>query len=383
MSRSDTYDVIVAGVGAHGSATVHELAARGVRVLGLERSDIPNGTGSSGGINRIIRLAYNEDPRYVPLLRRAYERWRALEQRWGQRLLVVTGGLDIGPRDSGVVQGAIEACQVHDLAHEVLDARQVHARYPGLVIPDGHLAVHQPDAGFVMSEQAIAAHATLALANGAEIHGNEAILDWEPVGDGVLVRTDRAEYRAGRLVLSAGAWMPQLAAPLRDLLVTERQALVWVAARRPELFRVGALPVFILEDDDGTEWYVFPEYGIPGVKVGLYHHRHQAIDPDATAWRAFEPADERALRDGIARFMPEANGPLLSWRTCIFTNTPDEHFVIDRYPGFPQVILASPCSGHGYKFASVMGEVLADLAMDREPAFDLSMFRLDRFATGA
>lgn len=383
MRDPGTFDVIVAGVGAHGSATVHELAARGVRVLGLERSDVPNTTGSSGGVNRIIRLAYNEDPRYVPLLRRAYERWRALEGRWGQRLLVITGGLDIGPPGSSVVEGAIEACRLHDLTHEVLDARETHARYPGLVIPAGHAAVFQPDAGFVMSEQAIAAHATLALADGAQIHGNEPVLDWEPLGDGVVVRTATAEYRAQRLVLAAGAWMPRLAAPLRTLAMPERQALVWVAARRPELFQVGSLPVFILEDDDGTEWYVFPEYGIPGVKVGLYHHLREPIDPDATDWRAFGPQDERALRAGIARFMPEANGPLLSWRTCIFTNTPDEHFVLDRYPGVPQVILASACSGHGYKFASVIGEVLADMAMDREPAFDLSMFRLDRFGAAS
>jgi sarcosine oxidase len=376
---SPAFDVIVAGVGAHGSATVHELAARGQRVLGLERADVPTTTGSSGGVNRIIRLAYNEDPRYVPLLRRAYERWRALEQRWGERLLVITGGLDIGPADSAVVQGAIEACRVHELTHEILDGRATRARYPGLAIPDAHVAVYQPDAGFVMSEAAIAAHATLAIADGAEIHGHEPVIDWEPDGDGVIVRTERGEYRAARLVLTAGAWMGRLAAPLRGLSVPERQALVWLAPTRPELFRLGALPVFILEEDDGTEWYVFPEYGIPGVKIGLYHHRRQVIDPDAADWRAFDAEDERVLRAGVARFMPQANGPLLSWRTCIFTNTPDEHFILDRYPGIPQVILASPCSGHGYKFASVIGEVLADLAMDREPAFDLSMFRLDRF----
>ncbi len=378
-----SYDVIVVGVGAHGSATVHELAARGQRVLGLERADVPTTSGSSGGVNRIIRLAYNEDPRYVPLLLRAYERWRALEQRWGRQLLVITGGLDIGPPGSDVPEGAIEACRVHGLPHEVLDGRETRARYPGLAIPDHHVAVFQPDAGFVMSEEAIAAHATLALADGAEIHGHEAVIDWEPEGDGVVVRTERAEYRAGRLVLTAGAWMRRLAAPLRELAIPERQVLVWLAARRPELFRVGALPVFILEEESGTEWYVFPEYGIPGVKIGLYHHRAQAVDPDATDWRVLEPEDERVLRDGVARFMPEANGPLLSWRACMFTNTPDEHFVLDRYPGVPQVILASPCSGHGYKFASVMGEVLADMAMDREPAFDLSMFRLDRFTASA
>ncbi len=383
MTAPSTYDVIVVGVGAHGSATVHELAARGVRVLGLERSDVPNANGSSGGVNRIIRLAYFEDPAYVPLLRRAYERWRALEQRWGERLLVITGGLDIGPPGSAVVEGAIEACRVHGLDHEVLDGREVRARFPGLAIPDAHLAIHQPDAGFVMSERAIAAHATLALADGAAIHGNEPVIDWEPVGDEVAVRTERAEYRARRVVLTAGAWMARLAAPLRGLAVPERQALVWVAARRPELFRVGALPVFVLQDDQQVVWYGFPEHGIPGVKLGRYHHRGQVIDPDSDAWRAADAEDERVLRAGLASFMPEANGPLLSMRTCIFTNTPDEHFIIDRYPGHPQVILASPCSGHGYKFASVMGEILADMAMDRELPFDLSMFRLARFGARA
>jgi sarcosine oxidase len=197
-----------------------------------------------------------------------------------------------------------------------------------------------------------------------------------------VVRTDHGEYHARRLVLSAGAWMGQLAAPLRALSVPERQVLLWTQPLRPELFRVGAFPVFIL-DDDGTEWYGFPTYGIPGVKFGLYHHQGEVIDPDRMDRDALSVEDERLLRDGLARYFPDANGPLLSWKTCIFTNTPDEHFIIDRYPGLPQVILASPCSGHGFKFASVIGEVLADMAMDRDPAFDLSMFRLDRFAAAS
>jgi sarcosine oxidase len=374
------YDVIVVGLGAHGSATVHELAARGQRVLGLERADVPTTSGSSGGVNRIIRLAYNEDPRYVPLLRRAYERWRSLEQRWGRQLLVITGGLDIGPAGSAVPQGAMEACRIHELPHEVLDGRETRTRFPGLAIPDHHVAVFQPDAGFVMSEEAIAAHVTLALSDGAEVHGHEPVIDWEPEGAGVIVRTERAEYRAARLVLTAGAWMGRLVAPLRTLAIPERQVLIWTAARRPELFQVGAFPVFILVEDDWAQWYGFPEYGIPGVKLGLYHHRREVVDPDATDWRSIVDEDEQVLRGGIRRFMPLADGATLSFRSCMFTNTPDEHFILDRYPGYPQVIVASPCSGHGYKFASVMGEVLADLAMDQEPAFDLSMFRLDRFA---
>ncbi len=380
MSAGD-FDVIVVGVGAMGSATVAELAARGQRVLGLERSGVPNDQGSSGGVTRIIRLAYNEDPRYVPLVRRAYERWHALEDRVGERLLITTGGIDAGRPDSVLVDGALAACQLHDIPFELLDAPALRARFPGFALPDGMVGVYQADAGFVLSERAIAAYAMTAIDDGAEIHGYETVLDWEPEGDGVVVRTDRDEYRARRLVLSAGAWMGRLAAPLRSLAVPERQVVLWTQPRRPEWFRVGSFPVFIL-DDDGAEWYGFPSYGIPGVKIGLYHHRDEVIDPDRLDRYAIDAEDERLLRDGIERYLPAANGPLLSAKVCIFTNTPDEHFIIDRYPGVPQVILASPCSGHGFKFASAIGEALADLAMDREPTSDLSMFRLGRFTDG-
>lgn len=378
MSGTD-FDTIVAGVGAMGSATLAELAARGQRVLGLERSDVPTTSGSSGGVNRIIRLAYNEDPRYVPLLRRAYERWRALEARAGEPILVITGGLDAGPVESSVVQGAVAACREHGLEHELLDAAETRRRFPAMELPAHMVAVYQPDAGFVMSERAIAANAMAAIDDGARIHGHEPLLDWEPTADGVVVRTARAEYHAARLVLTAGAWMGSLAAPLRTLARPERQILTWTLPAHPERFRVGALPVHIIEEDDGAEWYGFPSYGIPGYKLGRYHHRRQPIDPDSLPDQVLEPEDERVMRGGLSRFAPDANGPLLTWKACIFTNTPDEHFILDRYPGVPQVVVASPCSGHGFKFASVVGEILADLAMDREPAFDLSMFALSRF----
>ena len=375
---SPPFDVIVIGVGAVGSATVAELAARGWRVLGLERHGIPNEHGSSGGVNRMIRLAYSEDPRYVPLLRRAFERWRALEARSGERLLVTTGGVDAGSPDSQSVTGSLESCRVHDLPHELLDATELRRRFPGFALPDGMVAVHQPDAGFVMSERAIAAYATQAIEDGAELHGHEPVLDWEPRGDGVMVRTAAGEYRADRLVISAGAWAAGLAEPLRHLLVPERQVLIWMQPLRPERFRVGAFPVFVLEAPEGR-FYGFPSYGTPGFKLGLYHHRHQPVDPDAADRETTDAIDEAVLRVGSRRYFPAADGPTLSLKTCLFTNTPDEHFIIDRYPGLAQVLLASPCSGHGFKFASVLGEVLADMAMDRAPAFDLSWLSLARF----
>ena len=376
---ADSFDVIVLGVGAMGSATVAELAARGVRVLGLERAGVPNDGGSSGGTNRVIRLAYSEDPRYVPLLRRAFERWRSLEERSGERLLVVTGGLDAGPMDGNIVSGSLESCRLHGLSHELLDAAAVRRRFPGFALPDDMAAVYQADAGLVMSERAIAAYAQAAIEDGAEIHGREPAIGWEPTTDGVVVRTERAEYRARRLVVSAGAWAPTLAPPLADLLVPERQVLIWTQPWRPERFRVGSFPVFIMGAPAG-QLYGLPSYGIPGFKFGVFHHKFERVDPSTWDPLRIDTSDEAMLRSNIDLYFPDAAGPTLTLKACLFTNAPDGHFIVDTYPGLPQVILASPCSGHGFKFASVVGQLIADMATDRPPEFDLSMFSLDRFS---
>jgi sarcosine oxidase len=371
------YDVIVAGVGGMGSATVAELAGRGARVLGLDRASIPNDSGSSHGVNRIIRLAYMEDPAYVPLLRRAYERWRELEQRLGQPILIITGGVDVGLPDSGTFSGALESARIHGLEHEILDASALMARFPGFAVPSDFRAVYQPQGGFVMSERAIAGYTQLALADGADLRGHEAVLRWEPEGDGVVVRTTRDTYRARRLVVSSGAWMSALLPSLRDVAVPERQVLMWSRTLRPERFAVGAFPVFILDVPEGR-FYGFPEYGIPGFKIGLFHHRGERVDPDAWDRGIVEPEDEAVLRAGT-RYFPDADGPALSLKTCMFTNTPDEHFIIDRLPGAPQVVVVSPCSGHGFKFVSVVGEIAADLALEGSTDHDIDMFRIDRF----
>jgi sarcosine oxidase len=372
------YDVIVAGVGGMGSATAAELAARGARVLGLERASIPNEGGSSHGVNRIIRLAYMEDPAYVPLLRRAYERWRTLEARLGEPILVVTGGVDVGLPDSGAVSGSLASCRLHDLRHELLDAAALMARFPGFRVPTDFCAVYQPDGGFVLSERAIAGYARLALDDGAELHGYEPIVAWRPEGDGVVVETTRDRYRARRLVVSAGAWVGKVLPVLGNVCRPERQALMWTQTLRPERYRVGAFPIFILDAPEGR-FYGFPEYGIPGFKLGRYHHRDEHVDPDDWDRARIEPQDEAVLRDATSRYFPDADGPVLTLKTCLFTNTPDEHFIIDRLPALPQVIVVSPCSGHGFKFASVVGEIAADLALEGGSRHAIEMFRLDRF----
>lgn len=376
-ARGDPYDVIVAGVGAMGSSAAWALARRGARVLGLDRSSIPNDQGSSGGVNRIIRLGYAEDPRHIPLLRRAYELWRETEQLSGERLLYITGGIDAGRPDGRSVTGALESCRTHGIPHELLSARALEARFPGIVLPDGMAAVYQADAGFVLSDKAIATYAALALGAGAELHGHERVIGWERDPAGVAVHTERGSYRAARLIVSAGAWTSTLVPALVGLAVPERQVLIWTQPRVPEQYALGRFPIFILDVDEGN-FYGFPVFGIPGVKVGLYHHRGQVIDPDA--WeRGIQPGDEDVLRAGIARYLPGANGPTLTLRTCMFTNTPDERFIIDTLPDAPEVIVASPCSGHGFKFASVLGDVLADLALSGATRHDIAMFRLDRF----
>jgi sarcosine oxidase len=374
----NTYDVIVVGVGGMGSAACWQLARRGQRVLGLERFDIPHTHGSSHGVTRIIRLAYYEHPDYVPLLKRSFELWNEVSKAAGEKLLITTGSLDAGPRDSEVVTGSLESCSIHGLAHELLTGAEVNRRHPGYGLPDDFGAVFQPDGGFVLSERAIVAHVNLAIAAGAEIHARERVLEWSPIaGGGVRVKTTRGEYEAGRLILSPGAWVGELVPALARIAIPERQVLGWFQPDDPAKFSPAAFPVLNLLVEEGR-YYLLPIYGVPGLKIGLYHHFHEQGPADDIS-REITPADEAALRRCISRYFPAADGPVMALHTCIFTNTPDEHFIIDTLPGHPDVVVASPCSGHGYKFASCIGEIVADLATTGKSRFDLTMFRFDRF----
>ena len=377
------YDVIVVGVGGMGSAACWQLARRGQRVLGLERFDIPHIMGSSHGVTRIIRMPYYEDPAYVPLLRRAYALWRDLEQVTGRRVMHLHGSIDGGVEDGPVFQGALDSARQHDLAHEVLTGTQVSARFPGYRLPAEFRAVLQPEGGYVMSEQAIVAHVLAAQAAGAEIHARERVLGWEarPGGEGVTVTTDRGRYEAGRLVLTAGAWMADLAPVLQGLAVPERQVLAWLQPTRAEVFTPERFPVFNLDVEEGR-YYGFPVVDVPGFKFGRYHHREEQMPAEAMR-REVDAEDEALLRQFAARYFPEGNGPTMALRACMFTNTPDEHFILDLHPAHAQVVLASPCSGHGYKFCSVIGEVIADLAIEgRSCRQDIAFLGMRRFAAG-
>lgn len=292
-------------------------------------------------------------------------------------MLFVTGGLDAGPRDGRVVQGSLAACGVHALPHELLTAAQIGERFPGYRLPEDYAGVYQPDGGFIASERAILAYASLAVEAGAEIHGREKVVAIEPRPGSVSVITDRNRYQAGRVIVSAGPWITDLLPGLTTSAVAERQVLGWFQPRNPSLFTQAIFPVSNLETDIG-HFYQFPMWGIPGFKIGLYNHFREQGHADALS-REPNGADEAALRGAIKRFFPEADGPTLRLATSLFTNAPDKHFIIDTLPGYPEIIVASPCSGHGFKFASVIGEVLADIATDAPLRDDLTLFRYDRF----
>jgi sarcosine oxidase len=379
-----SYDVIVVGVGGMGSATAFQLARRGQRVLGLERFDIPHSMGSSHGISRIIRLPYYEHSDYVPLLKRAFVLWREIETLSGQELLVTTGSIDAGREDGELFGGALASARLHELPHEVLTGAEINARYPGYDLPSTLRAVFQPQGGLLASERAIVAHVNVAMSFGAEIHARERVLGWDahPGGEGVVVTTDRGRYEAGRLILTAGAWIGELAPIVQQLAIAERQVLAWLHPKRPEWFTRERFPVFNIDVEEGR-YYGFPIYEVPGFKFGRYHHRGENCAPDLLR-READHIDEALLRQFADRYFPQGNGPTMALRACMFTNTPDEHFIIDHHPAHRQVVVASPCSGHGYKFCSVIGEILADLVTgDGSTRHDIGFLRLARPALTA
>ncbi len=376
----DRYDAIVIGLGGMGSASAYHLARRGQRVLGLEQYDLLHELGSSHGLTRIIRLAYHEHPSYVPLLRRAYELWHDLESQAGERLLVTTGSIEGGPEDGETFRGALHAAELHDLPHDVLDAGQVRRRFPAYAGFDPSTrVVYQPDGGFLLAERTMLAHVEGARAHGADLHVREPVRTWEASSaGGVQVATEHATYEADRLVICAGPWARALVPSLAELAVPERQVLTWLAPSRPELFEPARFPVFLVDVDEGS-YYGFPIHDGHGFKFGRYHHFREPIDPDDPD-RSAVPRDEAMLRAFAERYFPDGAGATEMLKACIFTNSPDEHFIIDLLPDAPQVSVAAGFSGHGYKFCSVVGEIMADLAMRDETSHDIGLFRLDRFA---
>lgn len=381
MSNPDHADVIVLGLGAMGSAAAYHLARRGKSVIGIEQYTAAHDRGSSHGRSRIIREAYFEHPAYVPLIQRAYELWAALEREVGSRLLLPTGGLMVGPEAGTLVQGALTSARTHDLPHELLRAEEIRRRYAALAVQDETVAVWEPRAGVLFPESCTLAHLRQGTRAGAILKMDERLLAWQPREGGVEVRTDKGTYSASRLIVTAGPWTGQLLADLGLPLQVERNVMYWFQPRDAAMFAPDRLPVYIYEYDPDRFIYGFPQVGRDGVKVA-HHHSGEFCTPE-TIRRQVLPDEVRRMRDILSRTLPALNSDLLQAVTCMYTNTPDGHFVIDTHPRHPQVTLACGFSGHGFKFASVVGEVLAELAAYGHTRHPIELFRLGRFAATA
>jgi sarcosine oxidase len=375
MTSSPThYDVIVVGLGGMGSAAAYHLASRGQRVLGLEKFTPAHDRGSSHGGSRIIRQSYFEDPAYVPLLLRAYELWEQLARDSEREVYRLTGGLFIGPPDCLTVAGSLRASRQWDLPHELLDGRDIAARFPNFTPAPGDVALYEDKAGFARPEMTVQAHIDLAQRAGAVLNFGEQVLEWgETSGGGVKVTTERASYTAGQLVICPGAWAPQLLAQFGIPITIERQVLYWldpVGGTTPFVDH----PIFIDENACGEQIYGFPAIDGPrgGVKVAFF--RRGTVCTPETIDRTVGSQEIAEMRGRVAELLPALDGQCLHSATCMYSTTPDEHFVIARHPDSANVTVACGFSGHGFKFVPVVGEILADLAIDGVTGHPISLF---------
>jgi len=365
------YDIIIAGLGAAGSATAFHLAGRGARVLGLDRHHPPHALGSSHGESRVIRETAFEGARYVPLARRAYANWRNMEAETGASLLHVTGVLFVGSPGSLVVGGTLASTREHGVPHEIIAEPVLAKRYPALRRLEGAIGVLEPGGGWLDPERCVATCLAHAAANNIELHFDEPLLRWESNGSGVTVTTATARYSAGQLLLAAGPWLPDVLGKERGgaYFSVERQVQHWFTPRNPA--ELQALPVFIRQTGD-TVFYALPPAG-PEIKVAV-HHAGAPTTPE-TVQRSVEAGEIAAVQSLLQEHVPAIAGVHRRTAVCLYTNSRDGHFVIDRLPDHPAVLIASACSGFGFKFASALGEILADLLTDRTPGLDVTVWR--------
>jgi sarcosine oxidase len=376
------YDAVVVGLGAMGSATSWALARRGLRVLGLDQFQPAHLRGSSHGESRIIRQLYFEHPLYVPILQRAYALWSELESEAQVSLLHLVGGLTLGPASGWIVPGAREAAKRYRLAYEELDTDAVAERFPAIRPPDDYIGLWDPRAGYVRADVAQQAFRSVAIARGAHLRFGEQMVRWRPDGDGVIVDTAQERYRANRLVLCVGPWVDRVLPELHLPLVIERQVLVWFDPPSvPDLYDASRFPVFVYEYRPGQTAYGFPRLDT-GVKAAVFHGGPTVPDPNAT--QPPVTADEvQAVRAALSSAFPAfVAAPVRASVTCLFTNAPDTRFVLGHHPTYPQVLLCSPCSGHGFKFAPAVGDINADLVTTGSSSLDLSLFEVTRFMSG-
>ena len=380
-----TYDAAIIGLGAMGSAAAWHLARRGVSVIGFDQFRPPHNLGSSHGESRVIREAYYEDPSYVPLVQRAYELWGELGAATDQTLLRETGALMVSEADGLLVAGALASARQHGIPHEALTASEIRQRFPAMAAQEPMVGLLEHRAALMPVAECVEAQLELAARHGAELRFDTPIERWTPtdlddVEAPIEIETADGTITAERLIITAGAWTSSLLRKLELPLLVSRQVAFWMQPKGDaSRFEVGRMPIVMWERGPQDFGYAMPNLGA-GVKVG-YHYPGAAVDP-SNYDQVVNAADEANIREWMARSLPDASGEVLLAETCLYTNTPDAHFLLDLHPKRPNIVVASPCSGHGFKFAPAIGESIADLALERRSDHDLHLFSFERLMPG-
>jgi sarcosine oxidase len=378
------FDCIIVGGGSMGSATAYHLAKKGQKVLLLEQFDFIHEQGAHGGQTRLIRKSYFEHPDYVPLLLRAYDNWADLEQETLEKVYFQTGILYFGEQNDPVLEGTKASAKLYDLKLDVLQMSEAKQKYPQFsAMPDDWESVFEPEAGFLLVEKCVQLYLQQALKYGATLKAREKVVDWRESTEGVEVTTEKNKYRAKKLIFTAGAWTDTLLQDLNVPLIVTRQILGWVKPDKWTDFTLDKFVCWAISDKENKLYYGMPilnqedTSGPIGLKLGSHLHG-AVVHPDAVDRHIYE-ADEQSFRQCLEKYMPSANGDVLSIKTCLYTNSPDENFIIDCHPKHKNVILACGFSGHGFKFASVIGEILADLAICGTTEQPIDFLSLKRF----
>jgi sarcosine oxidase len=374
-----TADVAVVGLGAMGSATMWRLASRGVSVVGFERFEPGHAFGSSHGATRIFRAAYFEDTQYVPLLLAALELWRRLEQESARELLLQVGGLMIGPPDGPLISGSLKSVQEHRLPHRILDRAAMAASHPQHKLTDSDVAILDELAGVLRAEESIRACVALAQDRGAAVHSRASVQRIEPGSTHVDIAVDGETVRVRHAVVCAGPWLPDLISIPGCELEIERQVITWFRSASEGSFAPNRFPAFVRELADGTIGFGIPDMGDGLIKVGIHHGDGEIVRPDSMD-RSVQRRDYETTESFASAYVDGLLPSVAKATVCLYTNSPDSHFVVGQMPGVPNVTIVSPCSGHGFKFAPLIGEIAADLALNGATDYAIEMFSPNRFA---
>ena len=377
MQKTKKADVIVLGVGGMGSSACYHLAKKGLNVLGLEQFSIPHDKGSSHGETRMIRKAYFEHPNYVPLLRRAYQLWDELEEETGEKLFNRCGMILYADENSELYRGTLQSSEEHHLPLEKMSADEAMNKWPAYKPFEHHSILFEPAAGFLYSEKIISAYVSLAREKGAVIKENQEVIDFLPAGDGVAVQTKAETFYADKLVITAGAWSVSVLQELKIPFKLLRKNLSWHTAGKEHHAEKGTPGA--LFDLGEHIFYMFPSVNDKGVKIGMHSGGQSISLPEEKQIETPDQSFLHPLESFIGTHLPHVSKQYNDFVSCIYTNTPDQNFLIDRHPEHSQIVFASGFSGHGFKFASVIGEILADLTTKEECELLTDFLRLRTF----